>query len=713
MPTPTEYSQAIQNLAVNVHDGELKRSEPVVNPMGLPLQYAGGFAVVFQIRCPRTGKQWAVKCFTKDVEHRSQRYQTISQHLRKARLPFMVGFEYQEEGILVGGNWHPIVKMEWVAGDTLNRFVESQLTNPNLLRQLLRLWIRMARRLHESKVTHADLQHGNVLLVPSEKENEGPRLRLVDYDGIYVPDLENHPSGELGHKAFQHPQRLREETYSADVDRFSHLSIYTAIRCLITGGQDLWNRFDNGDNLLFREEDLSNPRESQLFHELWAVNDPSVHVLVGRLLLALRQPLAAVPLLDDFHRDGQLLALSKQEEKLAAEVLYVTEKKLKPSTQKRPKQEQMLLPPKPERSSTASPKTQRPKPPQINPEGKQKKLRDVESRQKKPMPEEIWIPPDLGNIPEDACYKTYDNALAAAGVLAAIKEKLPVQKSAYVPSGKLPAEGVAGIMCGGVLAIPASLLVACIPFSLIVLAGAIRGAWPGCCLNVCSGLVAFVFGLVQYITIGSITGLTVANMGKTGKNRNVGLPMFVALLSAVASVFLAMLIIARFVVETEFSSWFGTDIQESLIVAFEGGYLYWIVTAIGMFFAGLMAMIGAQVIVENAKFCEPCELYMERSSLKKTSLEGALVIAAALKTKNIQLIAVTLKEKRGGHCESGLFYCPNCECGFLDVSLTFNGKYKGENGNEGASESWMIASSELSAEDVKRLKKFERKNRAR
>ncbi len=87
MPTATEYNQAIQNLRVTAGDEELKRGQPVSNAMGLPIQYAGNFAVVYQVECPDTGKTWAVKCFTKQAAHRRERYAAISHHLRRAGLP--------------------------------------------------------------------------------------------------------------------------------------------------------------------------------------------------------------------------------------------------------------------------------------------------------------------------------------------------------------------------------------------------------------------------------------------------------------------------------------------------------------------------------------------------------------------------------------------------------------------------------------------------
>jgi hypothetical protein len=51
-----------------------------------------------------------------------------------------------------------------------------------------------------------DLQHGNVLLVPVPGR-EAFNLRLVVYDGLCVPGLEQVSSHEVGHPASQHPQR--------------------------------------------------------------------------------------------------------------------------------------------------------------------------------------------------------------------------------------------------------------------------------------------------------------------------------------------------------------------------------------------------------------------------------------------------------------------------------------------------------------------------
>jgi hypothetical protein len=153
-----------------------------------------------------------------------------------------------------------------------------------------------------------------VLLVPA-KDREGHRLMLVDYDGMYVPALARQPSGELGHPAYQHPQRQRDGVYSAEVDRFSHLAIYAAIHCLGVGKPDLWTRFDNGDNLLFREVDFQSPGNSDVLQELWALGDPEAHALIGRLILATQMPLDRAPLLREVLSNATIQPLSDDQER--------------------------------------------------------------------------------------------------------------------------------------------------------------------------------------------------------------------------------------------------------------------------------------------------------------------------------------------------------------------------------------------------------------
>jgi hypothetical protein len=320
-PQPTDYNEAIQNPRGCFRDAELRAAQPVLNPLGLPLPHSGSFADVYQLRCPTTQRAWAVKCFTREVPGLEQRYAAISLHLQRARLPFTIDFQYLHEGISIRGLWFPVVKMRWIEGQPLNAFVGAHLDRPALLNTLAQLWVRMARELRDAEVAHGDLQHGNVLLVAGSQATT-LAVRLIDYDGMYVPALLKQPSGEVGHPNFQHPERVREGRYGFEIDRFSHLVVYTALRALAVGGQSLWNRFDTGDNLLFKESDFRQPGGT-VFQALWDMGEPAVRDLAGRLLLATQGGFDLAPLVTDVVTDAGVLPLSPTERTKVLKLLAV------------------------------------------------------------------------------------------------------------------------------------------------------------------------------------------------------------------------------------------------------------------------------------------------------------------------------------------------------------------------------------------------------
>src|SRR5262249_43354763 len=303
-PLSQDYNEAIQDPLTSFRDPELRGGEAAVNALGLPMPRSGNFADVYEFRCAQTGNTWALKCFTRHVSGLQMRYAEISQHLAAANLPFTVDFTYLHQGIRVRGEWYPLLKMRWVEGPTLNEFVRNHLDKPQMLDLLCQLWQRLARRLREANVAHADLQHGNVLLVPGSKAG-ALAVKLIAYDGMWGPALASTPSGEVGHPAYQHPQRLRDGTYNPEVDRFPHLLTYTALRALRVGGRALWERYDNGDNLLFRQKDLEAPQQSELFRELLAWKDPETRMLADPLASAARAPIEQPPLLEQLAGKGQ------------------------------------------------------------------------------------------------------------------------------------------------------------------------------------------------------------------------------------------------------------------------------------------------------------------------------------------------------------------------------------------------------------------------
>jgi len=250
----------------------------------------------------------------------ADRYARVAEALTRADLPFVVGFTFLADGIRVRGAWRPVVKMGWVEGFPLNQVVGENAARPAVLAALGRVWVKLSRRLRDADLAHADLQHGNVLLVPGSRPG-AYGLKLVDYDGMYTPALADQPPGEAGHPNFQHPDRLATRAYSPDLDLFPGLVILTALKALEAGGSALWDRYDNGDNLLFSETDFREPAASPLMRELWQTGGPEVRALVGRLAVACRRPIADTPPLDRIAPDGGAAPLDADTARVAADLL--------------------------------------------------------------------------------------------------------------------------------------------------------------------------------------------------------------------------------------------------------------------------------------------------------------------------------------------------------------------------------------------------------
>ncbi len=156
------------------------------------------------------------------------------------------------------------------------------------------------------------LQHGNVLLVPGSSATS-MLLRLVDYDGMWVPALADLPPGEVGHANYQHPERLANGGYNDQIDRFAYLAIYTALRCLMIGGKTLWEVYDNQENLLFREADFKARQVKAHPEATGGFPDAATATLAGHLLLASQGAIDQVPLVGDLLAGDMVAPLSGEQ----------------------------------------------------------------------------------------------------------------------------------------------------------------------------------------------------------------------------------------------------------------------------------------------------------------------------------------------------------------------------------------------------------------
>ncbi len=287
MPWPgiTDFSEAVQNPLLCFRGTELEAGAVSVNQRGMPLVFSGAFACVYPVSV--VGRKFAVRCFTREVKDQQTRYNQLSEYLINVLPPSFVHFEYVEYGINLKGAWYPVVRMEWVEGESLSSFVGSHLNDPDALRRVAAQWRGgPAASLRGLGIAHNDLQHGNVMV-----QADG-RIRLVDYDGMFLPRFRGERSPELGHKNFQHPLRAAED-YDAYVDNFPSLVVYLSLLA-IASDSGLW-AFFNDDNLIFTRSDYADPGKSHLFDLLKKSPDQTVAKLTERLEECCTLPVEKVP----------------------------------------------------------------------------------------------------------------------------------------------------------------------------------------------------------------------------------------------------------------------------------------------------------------------------------------------------------------------------------------------------------------------------------
>ena len=281
-PLISEYIEAIRLAADNFD--KLSHLQPVLDGNGNPMMSSGNFAVVFKMYDPQAHKDVAVKCFLKEQEGRAESYQLIAQELAYTSSSFLTPFRYLDKEIFVesqstNDEEFPVVLMDWVEGETLDRYIQSHLADPNALRLLAFQFSRLASWLLSQPFAHGDLKPDNILV-----RSDGT-LTLVDYDGMFVPAMEGTAARELGSPDFRHPLRTAER-FNEHIDDFPLAVILLSLKALSLS-PSLWNTYGASDCLLFSASDyrdLSSCALLQAFPPLLV--DPEFTRLYALFLLA-------------------------------------------------------------------------------------------------------------------------------------------------------------------------------------------------------------------------------------------------------------------------------------------------------------------------------------------------------------------------------------------------------------------------------------------
>ncbi|WP_405633591.1 AarF/UbiB family protein [Streptomyces sp. NBC_00016] len=263
----------------------------------MPKPVSGSSATVFSLIGADGQRRTAIKCFTRHVTDQERRYQTISEHLAQVDTgslsqPWKMNFEYIPDGILVEGVRYPILKMDWVDGVHLSQWMSTHHQDQTAVAEIARKFAELVSDLNRNGIAHGDLQHGNLLVA------EDRTLRLVDYDGLFVPALAGQPGNEIGHRNYQSPHRTLGN-FGPAMDNFSAWVIYASL-IAVAADPALWPQLHDADGeyLILSEDDFSDPASSAHFPGLLRHSSPTISTAMNQLRLLCEKPFEEISKLD-------------------------------------------------------------------------------------------------------------------------------------------------------------------------------------------------------------------------------------------------------------------------------------------------------------------------------------------------------------------------------------------------------------------------------
>ena len=235
---------------------------------------SGSFAIAFKYETSFPAKTWAIRCFYRSNFDVIAHYRQVLKQLKHSSVQdYFVDFTLLEQGIRVQGACYPVLKMEWIEGKNLKKFIKANLGRKNTLKSLAESWLNLSHRLLEAKIAHGDLQHGNVIVI--DRFNQ-LNLKLIDYDSLYFANNFSTVTDNIkGLSDYQHPLRQSLENRCLEIDFFPQLVIYLSILALAED-KKLWNAYgvDDREGLLFAKKDFEHPHQAAIFQSLAALPDP-------------------------------------------------------------------------------------------------------------------------------------------------------------------------------------------------------------------------------------------------------------------------------------------------------------------------------------------------------------------------------------------------------------------------------------------------------
>ena len=280
LPTTQEYKISLMIGQDSFRTLEGVEVIPNPNYPDEPWYSTGGLAIVFKLKIK--DKLYALKCFYTEANERQERLGLIATYLKQNPSPYFVDFTYLENELWVEtandeGQGYPVVLMEWVEGKTLDNYLEHicNQNNTPALKKLYFQFCNLAWWLQQQPIAHGDIKHDNLIVTPDGK------LKLIDYDGVFVPALRGRKANEMGSPCYQHPKR---DAYFFDknLDDFSLLVLQITLLAL-QHQPKLFTEHYNGDGIILKDTDYQNLAQSPIKTILWQLPAVKIPLLLGQL----------------------------------------------------------------------------------------------------------------------------------------------------------------------------------------------------------------------------------------------------------------------------------------------------------------------------------------------------------------------------------------------------------------------------------------------
>ena len=280
-PLISEYVAAIRDAKENLD--KLAYLEPVLDNHGEPYRSSGAFAVVFKMKDPKTGRNYALKCFTDEQEGRGEAYRQIAEELEFVDSTYITAVKYLEQELFVDSSCNdevfPVLLMDWVDGETMETYVADHYADSHAMAMLCYRFCKMAGWLRSQSFAHGDIKPDNIMVRPDGT------LTLVDYDGMYVAAMKGRKSPTIGTKDFAHPLRTVDD-FDETIDDFALAVIALSLKA-ISLDPALYTTYGASDRLLFAASDFLDLSKSKVLSALQdLLADEELKTLLSMFLMA-------------------------------------------------------------------------------------------------------------------------------------------------------------------------------------------------------------------------------------------------------------------------------------------------------------------------------------------------------------------------------------------------------------------------------------------